>query len=132
MRTARFPLLIVAWFAVFAGPALAQIPEGTGNAAPADGGERKAAAGDKEEEHKPPDPDTGKSTLSHETLGLLPNPFETRGLKFSASYVGEVFGNPSGGLRRGATYEGRLNLAVDLDFARFQRFRDLLGLGAAQ
>ena len=125
MRTARFPLLIVAWLAVFAGPALAQIPEGTGNAAPADGGERKAAAGDKEEEHKPPDPDTGKSTLSHETLGLLPNPFETRGLKFSASYVGEMFGNPSGGLRRGATYEGRLNLAVDLDFARLDGWSGL-------
>src|SRR3979409_463085 len=118
MRTARFPLLIAAWSAVLAGPALAQMPEGTGIAAPADGGERKTAAGDREEEHKPPDPDTGKSTLSHETLGLVPNPLEASGLKFSASYVADVVGNPIGGLRQGAIYEGRLNLALDLDFAR--------------
>jgi porin len=118
MRPAHLPLLIVACFAGFAGPALAQVGQGSGEAAPAAGGERKPSAGDKEEEHKPPDPDTGKSTLSHETLGLVPNPFEASGLKFSVSYVADVLGNPTGGLRQGAIYEGRLNLALDLDFAR--------------
>jgi carbohydrate-selective porin OprB len=55
---------------------------------------------------------------SARTLGLLPNPFEKRGLKFSATYVGESLGNVSGGMRQGVIYEGRLNLAVDVDSAR--------------
>jgi hypothetical protein len=37
---------------------------------------------DKEEEHKPADPDTGTSTLSDETLGLLKNPWVDRGINF--------------------------------------------------
>ena len=49
--------------------------------------EKSKAAQEKEEEHKPTDPDTGKSTLSHDTLGLLPNPFEDKGVKLSASYI---------------------------------------------
>jgi porin len=79
---------------------------------------KTSAKEEKEEEHKPADPDTGTSTLSHETLGLLPNPFEQRGLKFTATYIGEAVSNPVGGLRQGAVYEGRLNLAVDLDLAK--------------
>jgi porin len=86
-------------------------------ASPAAPGKSKAAE-EKEEEHKPADPDTGKSTLSHDTLGLLPNPFEDRGVKFSATYIADVLGNPTGGLHQGAVYEGRLNLAIDLDLAR--------------
>jgi porin len=80
--------------------------------------EKSKAAQEKEEEHKPTDPDTGKSTLSHETLGVLPNPFESKGVKFSASYIADVMGNFTGGLHQGAVYEGRLNLAIDLDLAR--------------
>jgi porin len=76
---------------------------------------QKAAQEEKEEEHKPADPDTGKSTLSPETLGLLPNPYINRGIKFSLSYVADGLANVSGGLRRGGVYEGRLNAAVDLD-----------------
>jgi porin len=79
---------------------------------------KTAARKDKEEEHKPADPDTGSSTLSDETLGIIKNPWVNRGVKFSASYIGEALGNPSGGLRQGAIYEGRLNLAIDLDFAK--------------
>jgi len=92
--------------------------EGASPAAREEKTDKKSPAEDKEEEHKPADPDTGKSTLSNETLGLLPNPFESRGLKFSATYVADVLGNPTGGLRQGAIYEGRLNLAIDLDFAK--------------
>jgi porin len=73
---------------------------------------------DKEEEHKPTDPDTGKSTLSNDTLGLLPNPFADKGVKFSATYIADVLGNPTGGLHQGAVYEGRLNLAIDVDLAK--------------
>ncbi len=67
---------------------------------------------------KPADPDTGESTVEETTLGLLPQPFEKQGVKFAATYIGEVLGNPSGGLQQGAIYEGRLNLAVDADLQK--------------
>ena len=53
-----------------------------------------------EEEHKPTDPDTGKSTLSHDTLGILPNPFEKQGVKLSASYIADVMATSSAGCTR--------------------------------
>src|SRR3954470_21141178 len=67
-------------------------------------------------EDQPSDPDTGESTVAERTLGLLPNPYERLGIKFAATYIGELLGNASGGLKQGATFEGRLNLAVDLAF----------------
>jgi porin len=67
---------------------------------------------------KPADPDTGESTVEETTLGLLPQPFEKYGVKFAATYIGEVLGNTSGGLQQGAIYEGRLNLAVDADLQK--------------
>lgn len=76
----------------------------------------------KTDEDKPADPDTGESTVEEKTLGLLPNPLQKYGVKFAATYIGEVLGNTSGGLKRGALYEGRLNLAVDADL------RKLLGI----
>jgi len=88
-------------------------------------GSAAQSEGRKGEEHKPADPDTGKSTLSPETLGLVPNPYEARGAKLTLTYVGESLANTTGGLRRGAVYEGRLNAAIDLDF---EKLRDLKGL----
>jgi porin len=73
---------------------------------------------EKQQEHEPIDPDTGGSTLTGETLGLLPSPFEKRGVKFTLTYVADVLANLSGGLRRGAVYEGRLNAAIDLDLGK--------------
>lgn len=73
---------------------------------------------EKKEEHEPVDPDTGSSTLSGETLGLLPNPWQSKGVKFTLTYVADALASVSGGLRRGAIYEGRLNGAVDLDLAK--------------
>lgn len=73
---------------------------------------------EKQEEHEPIDPDTGTSTLSGETLGILPNPFERKGVKFTLTYVADLLANVDGGLRRGAVYEGRVNAAVDLDLAK--------------
>jgi len=84
-----------------------------------------AAKKEKKEEHEPVDPDTSTSTLSGETLGLLPNPYERYGVKFTLSYIGDGLANLSGGLRRGAVYEGRLNAAVDLDFAKLADIRGL-------
>lgn len=80
---------------------------------------QSAAQEDKKtDDDKPADPDTGESTIEEKTLGLLPNPWQKYGVKFAATYIGEVLGNPIGGLKKGAVYEGRLNLAVDLDFEK--------------
>jgi porin len=72
----------------------------------------------KTDEDKPADPDTGESTIEEKTLGLLPNPLQRYGVKFAATYIGEVLGNVSGGLKQSAVYEGRLNLAVDVDLQK--------------
>lgn len=72
----------------------------------------------KTDDDKPADPDTGESTVEEKTLGLLPQPLQKYGIKFAATYIGETLGNVSGGLRRGAIYEGRLNLAVDADLQK--------------
>jgi porin len=90
-----------------------------------DGEEKKSAKQEREEEHKPADPDTGASTLSKETLGLLPNPYLQQGINFSLSYIGEPLANVSGGLRRGAVYEGRLNAAIDVDFSKLANWNGL-------
>src|SRR5580765_1177736 len=72
----------------------------------------------KTDDDKPADPDTGESTVEEKTLGLLPNPLQQYGIKFAATYIGETLGNVSGGIKRGAVYEGRLNLAVDVDLQK--------------
>lgn len=72
----------------------------------------------KTDDDKPADPDTGESTVEEKTLGLLPNPLQKYGVKFAATYIGEVLGNASGGVKQGAIYEGRLNLAVDVDLEK--------------
>lgn len=72
----------------------------------------------KTDDDKPADPDTGESTVEEKTLGLLPNPLQKFGIKFAATYIGETLGNVSGGLKQGAIYEGRLNLAVDVDLEK--------------
>nr|WP_249159361.1 carbohydrate porin [Bradyrhizobium jicamae] len=82
-------------------------------AATASGQENK-----KTDDDKPADPDTGESTVEEKTLGLLPNPLQKYGVKFAATYIGEVLGNPTGGLKQGSVYEGRLNLAVDVDLQK--------------
>jgi porin len=72
----------------------------------------------KTDDDKPADPDTGESTVEEKTLGLLRQPFQAQGVKFAITYIGEVLGNMSGGLRQGTIYEGRLNLAVDVDLQK--------------
>jgi len=79
----------------------------------------------KTDDLKPADPDTGESNVEETSLGLLPQPFGRRGIKFSATYIGEELGNPSGSLKRGAVYEGRLNLAVDVDLEKLAGLREL-------
>src|ERR1700759_3134251 len=72
----------------------------------------------KTDDLKPADPDTGESTVEESTLGILPNPFEKRGVKFAVTYIGEVLGNSSGGIKRSAVYEDRINFAADADFEK--------------
>src|ERR1700709_952302 len=79
----------------------------------------------KPDDEKPADPDTGESTVEESTLGLLPNPFEKYGIKFAATYIGETLGNASGGLKQGVIYEGRLNLAVDVDLQKLAGLREV-------
>ncbi|HUQ94417.1 MAG TPA: carbohydrate porin, partial [Bryobacteraceae bacterium] len=72
----------------------------------------------KADDLKPTDPDTGESTVDERTLALLPNPFEQYGVKFATTYIGEILGNTSGGLKRGSVYEDRINFAVDVDLEK--------------
>jgi porin len=100
----------------------------SGNEAKSNSADKKtetAAKKAKKQEHEPANPDTGASTLSGETLGLLPNPYERLGIKFTLSYIADALSNVAGGLRRGTVYEGRLNGAIDLDFAKSAGLRGL-------
>ena len=72
----------------------------------------------KTDDLKPADPDTGESTVEELTLGLLPNPFEKKGIKFAVTYIGEVLGNPTGGAKQSSIYEDRINFAADVDFEK--------------
>jgi porin len=84
-----------------------------------------AALAQESNEDQPADPDTGESTVAERTLGLLPNPYERLGIKFAATYISEVLGNVTGGFQQGATFEGRLNLAVDIDFDKLAGWKGL-------
>lgn len=44
---------------------------------------------------------------------------DSKGIDFSFTYIGEVLGNTSGGVKRGATYEGRLDGEFDVDLEKF-------------
>ena len=79
----------------------------------------------KTDDLKPADPDTGESTVEESTLGLLPNPLQRWGVKFAATYIGETLGNPTGGLKQSAIYEGRLNLAIDVDLEKLAGLKQL-------
>jgi porin len=79
----------------------------------------------KTDDLKPADPDTGESTVEEATLGLVPNPFEKQGVKSAVTYIGEVLGNPSGGMKQTAIYEDRFNFAIDVDFEKLVGLKQL-------
>jgi porin len=89
------------------------------------GGLALAQEDKKTDDLKPADPDTGESTVEESTLGLLPNPFEKQGIKFAVTYIGEVLGNPNGGLKAGSVYEDRINFAADIDFEKLTGLKQL-------
>src|ERR1700758_5188906 len=43
---------------------------------------------------------------------------EQQGVTFAGEYTGEIFGNLSGGIQPGASYEGLLKLTVQLDLKK--------------
>jgi carbohydrate-selective porin OprB len=47
------------------------------------------------------------------------------GVAFGGFYAAETFGNPSGGIRQGATYDGVLELNVNADMHRFGLWKGL-------
>jgi porin len=51
-------------------------------------------------------------------LQQLDDALKPYGIRPSLSYIGEVLGNASGGIRRGAIYDGQLSRAVDADLAK--------------
>ncbi|NEU14132.1 carbohydrate porin [Methylobacterium sp. BTF04] len=66
-------------------------------------------------------PSANLDTSIQDQLGPYGDPFgfraflKTRGIVYSLTYIGETLGNVTGGTRRGAIYEGLLDLEVDVD-----------------
>lgn len=60
--------------------------------------------------------------LSGDWVGIRPW-FAQHGLAPSLSYVGETLNNTTGGLRRGASYEGLLTLSLDADLNKLVGWR---------
>jgi porin len=73
-----------------------------------------------------PVPEGFESNLLSDGWGGLRARLLERGLSFNAIYTNEVFGNPLGGRRQGAVYDGLLDLGVDADFEK------LVGLPGAK
>jgi porin len=68
------------------------------------------AAGDIE--HGP----SGEPKLLFGDLGGLRKTLGSAGIEFGLSYIGETFGSVTGGIKRGAVYDGRLSMSIDFDF----------------
>lgn len=82
----------------------------SGNAAAEDAAAPPAAA--------PPAP--GPASIQS-SLGAYGDPgglrafLDAKGIDYSFTYIGEVLGNATGGVKQGATYEGRLDATLDID-----------------
>ena len=49
---------------------------------------------------------------------------DKHGIDYNFTYIGEVLGNPTGGYKRGATYEGRLDVQLDIDADKLAGIKD--------
>ncbi len=47
-----------------------------------------------------------------------------RGIDYNFTYIGEMLSNPIGGFKQGATYEGRLDMQLDIDGEKLIGLRD--------
>jgi len=63
-----------------------------------------------------PPPSIASSLGAFGDPGDLRAALREKGITYGLSYIGEVFGAVRGGLKRGALYDGKLELQVDIDF----------------
>lgn len=63
----------------------------------------------------PPAPSIQSSLGKYGDPGGIRAFLDTHGIDYSFTYIGEVLGNTSGGVKRGATYEGRIDGNLDID-----------------
>ena len=49
---------------------------------------------------------------------------DKHGIDYNFTYIGEVLGNPTGGYKRGATYEGRLDMQLDVEADKLAGIKD--------
>jgi len=98
-----------------ASPVFAQSSDEPGGA----GGQPQTSVAQPETSDKPSAPPPPPSIAS--SLGPLGDlwgvrtALEKAGVTFSLTYIGETLGNATGGTRRGAIYEGRLDTQLDVD-----------------
>jgi len=60
-----------------------------------------------------------------DTLGRIRPPLARSGIRVSPTYIGEVLGNPSGGLKQGTHYDGLLDVHLDADMERMIGWKGL-------
>lgn len=60
-------------------------------------------------------PETAQPKLLLGDLGGIRPRLAASGVELGITYIGEAFGNPTGGVRLGAVYEGQLGLSLDVD-----------------
>jgi porin len=63
----------------------------------------------------PQKPESPQSESQASSLGGLRHDLASHGVQLTFTYYGDLLGNPSGGVKTGAIYEGRAGLLVDLD-----------------
>ncbi|MHC2017103.1 carbohydrate porin [Methylobacterium sp. CM6247] len=69
-------------------------------------------------------PSANLNTSIQDQLGPYGAPYglrsflKTKGIEYSLTYIGESFGNATGGVRRGAIVEGRLDIQFDADLEK--------------
>ena len=49
---------------------------------------------------------------------------DSKGIDYSFTYIGEILGNVTGGVKRGATYEGEVNAQLDVDLDKLAGIKD--------
>lgn len=66
------------------------------------------------EKEEPGQPSIQSSLGPYGDPGGLRGTLQERGIEYNVVYIGETLGNVSGGMRRGAVYQGRLDLQLDV------------------
>ena len=72
----------------------------------------------------------GTTPSIQQSLGKYGDPggirafLDSKGIDYSFTYIGEILGNATGGVKRGATYDGELNGQLDVDFDKLAGVKD--------